>query len=350
MKGEAMKKQLVIQCEISACILVMLFAGAGFGVVRPVPEESGFSGYLNIGAAYLEVKTNMISGNKLVTVGDDTIDSIFDSPDTQYNTIPILNGEVAYTFGDSRTQIYFGNQLEDVLEFDTATLIGIRKELGDKGTGAVSYVFNPIVTKVWEDPYVANARRDDTDRDAAGIRLEWNRLYRTNVGVQYQWRKIHIDDELSGTLGGLGLTPAQIRLLDREGDHHRAEVYYTLSPGGGHALVPAFRYGRHDREGAAMASDAYSFRLNYTFRSEKYSIVVIGHIGREDFDERNPIYARTREDNLYGIGVTGFLHQPFGLPEGFSLAGTLGYFEADSNIDFYNAQAFMVGTSIWYAF
>jgi hypothetical protein len=332
------------------CILVMLLAGTGSGVVPPVPEESGVSGFANIGAAYLEVKTNMISGNKIVTIGDDTIDSISGSPDTEYKTIPILNGEVAYTFGDSRTQIYVGNQLEDVLQFDTAALLGVRKELGDKGTAAVSYVFSGLVTEVWEDPYVANAERDETDRNINGIRLEWDRLYGSDVGVQYQWRKIDIDDELSGTLGGLGLTPGQISLLDREGDHHRGDVYYTWRLGGGHALVPAFRYGKSDLDGDAMASDVYAFRLNYAFRSEKYSVVVMGHIGREDFDERNPIYGRTRDDDVYGIGVTGFLHQPFGLPEGFSLAGTVGYYEANSNIDFYNAQAFMIGTSIFYSF
>ncbi|MHC4665205.1 MAG: DUF2860 family protein [Planctomycetota bacterium] len=345
-----MRKRLVIQYGVSVCILVMLLEGAAVGVLQPVPEESGVSGFVNIGAAYLEVKTNMISGNKLVTIGDDTIDSILGSPDTEYKTIPILNGEVVYTFGDSRTQIYLGNQLEDVLQFDTATLLGVRKELGDKGTAAVSYVFSGIATEVWEDPYVANAKRDETDRNSNGIRLEWDRLYGSNFGVQYQWRKIDIDDELSGTLGGLGLTPAQVSLLDREGDHHRGDVYYTWRLGGGHALVPAFRYGKHDLDGDAMASDVYAFRLNYAFRSEKYSIVVTGSVGTEDFDERNPIYGRTREDDVYGIGVTGFLHQPFGLPEGFSLAGTVGYYEADSNIDFYNAQAFMVGTSILYKF
>ena len=198
-----MRKRLVIQYGVSVCVLVMLLAGAGFGLVQPVPEESGVSGFVNIGAAYLEVKTNMVNGNKLVTFGDDTIDSIFGGPDSESQVIPIINGEVAYTFGDSRTQIYFGNQLEDVLQFDTATLLGVRKELGDKGTAEVSYVFSGIATEVWKDPYVANAKRDETDRNNNGIRLEWDRLYGSNVGVQYQWRKIDVDDELSGTLAQL---------------------------------------------------------------------------------------------------------------------------------------------------
>ncbi|MHC4574022.1 MAG: hypothetical protein ACYS76_07805 [Planctomycetota bacterium] len=56
-------------------------------MVRPVPEESGVGGFVNIGAAYLEVKTNMTSGNKIITFGDDTIDSIFGSPDLKFDFI-----------------------------------------------------------------------------------------------------------------------------------------------------------------------------------------------------------------------------------------------------------------------
>ncbi|MHC4215623.1 MAG: DUF2860 family protein, partial [Planctomycetota bacterium] len=285
-----------------------------------------------------------------LSIGNETTDSISSSPDKDHETVPLLSGEIRYTFGDSRTQIYFGNQMEDILAFDAATLLGVRKELGDKGTGAISYVFNGILTEVWEDPYIANAKRTETDRESNGIRLEWDRLVGTNVGVEYQWRQIDIDDEFSGTLGGLGLSSAEIGQLDREGDNHRGEVYYTWRLGGGHSLVPAFRYGKNDLDGDAMASDVYAIRLNYAYRSEKYSIVVTGHLGNEDFDKTNPIYAKTREDDIYGIGLTALLHQPFGWPEGMSLAGTVGYYEADSNIDFYNSEVLMVGTSVLYNF
>ncbi|MHC5073787.1 MAG: DUF2860 family protein [Planctomycetota bacterium] len=345
-----MRKCSAVQYVISVCILVMLFAGSGLAVLQPVPEESGASGFINAGAAYMEIKTNMIKGNKIISFGDDTISSITSSPGTESEVIPLFSGEVAYTFGDSRTQIYLGNQLEDILTFDTASLLGVRKEFGDNGTGAISYVFNGIVTEVWEDPYVAGAKRRETDRESNGIRLEWDRIVGSNFGVQLQSRKIDIDDERSGTLGGLGLTPAQIGLLDREGDSYRGEVYYTWRLGGGHSLVPAFRAGQNDLDGDAMAADVYAIRLHYAYRSEKYTIVVTGHVGNEDFDKTNPIYAKSREDDVYGVGLTAMLHQPFGWPEGMSLVGTVGYYEADSNIDFYNSEVFLAGTSIMYNF
>ncbi|MHC4757842.1 MAG: DUF2860 family protein, partial [Planctomycetota bacterium] len=327
-----MRKRLLVQYAVLACALMLFFAGTSLAVLQPVPEESGVSGFVNIGTGYMEAKSNMVAGNQIISIGESTIDSVFSSPDTDHEMIPILNGEVRYTFGHNQTQIYFGNQMEDILQFDAAALLGVRKELGDNGTGAISYVFNGIATEVWKDPYLTGAKRSETDRDSRGLRLEWDRLCGTNVGVEYQWRKVDIDDEFSGTDPALGLSSGEIGLLDREGDNHRGEVYYTWRLGGGHSLVPAFRYGKNDLDGDAMASDVYAFRLNYAFRGEKYSIVVTGHLGNEEFDKRNPIYTKTREDDIYGIGVTALLHQPFGWPEGMSLAGTVGYYESDSNI------------------
>ncbi len=142
----------------------------------------------------------------------------------------------------------------------------------------------------------------------------------------------------------------QVGQLSREGDHHRGEVYYTWALGGGHILIPAFRYSRHDLDGDAMAFDRYMFRLTYAYRAEKYSLVVNASIGAEDYDERNPIYGRTRDDDSYGLGLTAFWHRPFDLPKGFSLVGTAAFYEADSNIDFYDSKAFVLGMSLFYGF
>jgi hypothetical protein len=51
--------------------------------IEPIPEKSGFSGFLNLGVIYLDVESNMIAGNDLVDLGKERIDSIFDSPDSE---------------------------------------------------------------------------------------------------------------------------------------------------------------------------------------------------------------------------------------------------------------------------
>ncbi|MHC4206610.1 MAG: DUF2860 family protein [Planctomycetota bacterium] len=344
-----MENKSIIRNVVQAFVLIALFTTV-VSAIEPIPEESGFSGYLNLGAGYLKAETNMMKGTKIFSVGDDRIDSINEGPDSESSATPLLNAELRYTFAESRTQLYVGNQLEDFLRFDFSALLGVRREFSDKSIGAISYVTTGIAAEVWKDPYVDNAKRDETDRTANGVRLELDKAAGTMFGFQYQFRTIEIDDELSGTLGGLVLTPAQIDLLDREGDHHRGEVKYTWLLGGGHALVPAFRYSKHDLDGDAMAYDRYAFMLSYAYRAQKYSLVANASVGTQDYDETNPIYGRTQDDDTYGVGLTTFLHEPFGLPKAYSLVGTLAYYETDSNISFYDSSVLLAGTSLFYRF
>ena len=331
-------------------LLVIVFSSASASAITPIPEESGFSGYINVGGAYISAETNMVKGTDLFEIGDDPLASLSSSPDSESDATFILNGELAYTFADTGTQIYVGNQLEDFLRFDFASLLGVRQNLPDGSIGAVSAVFQPLVTEVWKDPYVTGVKRQDTDREGTGVRLEWDRPFGSNLGFLYQFRSIDIDDEQSGTQGGLGLTPNEVRLLDRQGDIHRADLFYLWKLGGGQALIPELRYIKWDLDGQAMASDGGFFNLTYAYKGDIFSLTTTAGGGIEEFDRRNPVFDKTREDDTYGFGVNAFWHKPFGFPPGFSLVGTLAWYESDSNISFYDSQVTYAGLSVFYRF
>jgi hypothetical protein len=339
-------KTLIIGLMVCALLLASIPAFS----IEPIPKESGFSGFLNLGAAYFNVENNMISGNRFVNATENPIDSIFAGPDSESSIAPIINGEIRYTFGQTRTQLYFGNQLEDILRFDFSTLLGVRQELPDGSIGGISYIFSGIPTKVWADPYVAFARRSETDRTSNGLRLDWDNWFGTKFGAEFTWRKISIDNELSGVTGGLGLTPAQFSLLDREGDQYTVELLYTWEFGGGHYIIPAIAYNKFDLDGDAMANDRYTFQFTYGYKGDKFSVVANGFIGWADYDNINPIYGKRQDDDLYGLSLTGFLHRPFGLPKGFSLVGNTGYYKDNANINFYDSQVITVGLSLMYKF
>ena len=337
-----MKTMLLIGKIFLACVL-SIWASAAFAI-QPIPNESGFSGFLNIGGVYLDVKSNMIAGNNLVDIGEGVISSIHESPDSESNFLPSFNFEFAYTFADTRTQIYAGNSLEDFLRFDTASLAGVRQEMADSSVVGASFVFSAVPTEVWEDPYMANQSRTETDRSSQGLRFIWGNILDANLDVQYTWRKFEIDDERSGTLGGLGLTPAQIALLNREGNHHRMEILYKWDFGDRHYVVPAFEYHKFDLDGDAMANDRYGVQLTYGYRGGWFSLVANGGYSYADYDTTNPIYNKKREDDIYGGSLSGFWHRPFGMPKGWNLvASVLGY-KTDANIDFYDTD--VVGTSL----
>lgn len=132
-----------------------------------------------------------------------------------------------------------GNLLEDYLRLDFTTQAGIRQELPDGSILGAGYVFNAIPTEVWEDPYVAGRRRKKTDRRASGLRFTYDKILRTNLQVEFTWRKTNVDDELSGRTY-LGLPADQAERLDRESNQYQLEVLYAFKFGEKHFLVPAF--------------------------------------------------------------------------------------------------------------
>jgi hypothetical protein len=93
-----------------------------------------------------------------------------DRADSESDVIPVINGELAYTFGSSRTQLFLGNTFEDFIRFEATSQAGLRQELPDKSIVALIYVFTGIPTEVWADPYVVDRDRSKTDRTSSGLR------------------------------------------------------------------------------------------------------------------------------------------------------------------------------------
>ena len=334
-------------------ITIMLLSVSPALAIEPIPEESGFSGYLTLGGGYSRVKSNMIAGNAFGSVGNRTVDSLTDSPDSNSSGSVQFNFDLRYTFASTRTQLFIGNAMEDALRYDFATQMGVSQELPGKNLVSASFLFSSIPTEVWEDPYVTNFKRSRTDRTSNGFRVAWDRIFGSELQLQYSYRKIDIDDEFSGTF--LGLSPAQRKLLDREGDYTKADILYRFFfDGKKHVIIPTITYFNYDLDGDAMSNDGVDFQLSYGYNSEDFSVVVNGFIGYADYDKRNPIYGKTQDDDRYGAGVIALYHNPFGWSVPFfkktSLYIKTDYLNSDANIDFYDTEIFTAGAGLFFRF
>ena len=327
-------------------IVLISVSGLSFAL-EPIPSETGFSGYINMGIVDIKGESNMIAGNSMGDIGRRTIDSLTEAPKSESDTLPMINGEITYTFASSRTQIYFGNQLEDFIQFDLTTLLGIRHELSDKSLVAASYVFSSIPTEVWKDPYLTNQARSKTDRESNGLRLEWDKIAATQFGLKYTYRNIDIDDELSGI--SLGLSANEMDLLDREGKVHNVELTYKHNFKNGHVLQPKLNLTRRNLDGEAMSSDLWALGLTHLYNTEQYSLITNLEWADGDFDKKNPIYNKTRNDDRLGGSFTAVYKKPFGLQD-WNLLGSVAYYESDSNIDFYDTTIKFFSLSALYRF
>jgi len=321
--------------------------------IAPIPEKTGFSGFANVGVGIMNFKTNMIAGSDLGDTGDNSIDNITDSPGSKTKATPVLNFEATYTFADTRTQIFVGNLLEDLVRYDTSTVAGIRQELPDKSILSLAYVFTSFPTSVWEDPYVVNTEREETDRTADGMRLGFDKILGTDFEMNFTWRDIAIGDELSGQtqlVGNNTITSAETGLMDRNGNSYIGKFTYPFFfKEKRHILIPTISYSIYDLDGSAMAFDQYGILGSYVFNHPKFSLITNLYYALSDFDKENPIYDKTQEDDIYGVTISGFYRNFLGVPK-MNLVGTIATYERDSNINFYDTQVTMGTVSVLYRF
>jgi hypothetical protein len=343
-----MKPLALLRKALLVGLLIAFTSSAYAQPLGAIPQESGFSGYVNAGGGLWRVEDNMVKKIGFFKIGDDNINSIYDKPKSEYAVSPILNFNLRYTFASTRTQIFLGNQLEDLLRLDMATLFGVRQELADQSTIGVSYVFSALVTEVYKDPYDTSGSRSGTDRNINGVRLSYDKILGSAFNFQYTYRNIDIDKERSGS----AFLGSPSNRLDRNGDQHDVELLYryVLEDGGiKHTLIPSLKYSRFDLDGDAMSNNAILFNLNYRYDVEKFAFVVNGYYGYADYDKSNPIYNKTRNDDRYGFGLIGFYKRIFDV-EGLALTANVLMNRQDSNIDFYDSEIDLYFLSFLYIF
>jgi len=318
--------------------------------VDPIPAESGFSGFIRPGGGYMRYKTNMVASFLGFDLSDKKNDSLDDTPDSQSTGIVLMPFSLQYTFASTRTQLFLGTDLTDLIRFNYAQQFGVKQEIGRFGLLQGGILFSSIPAKVWKDPYLLDKNRDETSRTSSGGRLAWDRIFGSNFQLQYTYRNIDISSEKSGD--SLVLTSSEKDRLDRNGDQHIGEVLYRFNFAKRHRLTPAFIYTRDDRDGDAMASDAYSFQLTYGFFADPFVLTLNGLIGTADYDKKNPIYDKTQDDDNYGLQGQLLYKNPWGWtlfgsnPMNFYVEAAYAY--SNSNIDFYDQEAILATGGVFF--
>jgi len=140
-----------------------------------IPKTSGFSGFALLGPGYFNVEHSLlVTGAPLLDdVGTPQIESIFDPPPSGSAPALLVGFELNYTFSSTRTQLYLGSRLEDLLRLDILIGLGVRQELPDSSILAASLLLTPLELKYWSDPYIEGEDRKRTGLYFPGIRIRW---------------------------------------------------------------------------------------------------------------------------------------------------------------------------------
>jgi hypothetical protein len=196
---------------------------------------------------------------------------------------------------------------------------------------------------------VEDRDRDKTDRTSPGARIIWDEILGSNFQLEFLYRNINIQKELSGRTQ-LNLSQSEAGRLVRDGNQYRAELLYRFFFGEKrHRFIPALRYVRDDLDGDAMSNNRYALQLTYGYNGEKFGVVANANFAHSEHDKGNPIYDKTQKDDSVALGLTGFYKKPFNAKK-WSILGSVFGSKSYSNIDFYESEAFGVAIAALYRF
>ena len=320
----------------------------GAAAIEPIPEETGWGGFVLFGAGFTDLKSNTVVGNDIVDVGDDTISSIMQSPESDDTAHPIFGVELTYTL-PGRNQIFLGSSLEDRLTMDFANQLGWRKQTESLGSFQVGLLLPDPSIEVWEDPYLVGERRSEVDRDSQGLRFEWDNVLGTSFGFLVQGKDIEIDPERSGTDPALDCDRDCQGQLDRNGDQYVARVWYRYMLAPNQILEPQLRFRHEDRDGAAIARDAWAIQLSYAYFQPPWTFVGNALYGQSEYDKPNPLYGRRQDADTVSLDATALYTLPTESKR-WQLTGSVFWGDSDSDIRFHDNELTQIAVGFIYNF
>ncbi len=296
------------------------------------PESAGLSLRLSAGAGYISSKDQLRTndGNKKVRDLDDNANR-YDA------VIPLVNFDLRYTFAGSGRQLYLGTPMGD--EGPPGLTLGGVWPFEDGGEIDAGVFVMPF-GEVWEDPYLVDRNRDETEKDVYGAKVDYRGILGTGFEAGYRFSRIDIDDDDIGQ---------RFDDLERDGWVHALQLGHAFQLGEGLELVPAAGFSLGDIDGDANRYREYRFKLGLRrYRAGNLLNLSVG-MGYRDYDEDHPIFDKNRNDTLYkafGMYTRSNLlgHRPLF----FSVLA--GYSHRRSNIDFLEDDTFMSGLLLGYRF
>jgi len=316
-----------VQLVLILCgVLLLPFSNAtAFG---PAETATGFSGRISAGAGF------MTSTDQLKTTDENKqIDSLSGDADSYDTVIPMAAFRLQYTFAKSGRSLYIGTPSQ--FSGPPGLSLGFVQPLSGGGDLDISIFANPF-SEVWQDPYLTNANRKETDKNEFGARIEYDKIAGSPFRLAYSFSREDVDEDDIGD---------RFDDLERDGFIHSAEVEYALDLGGSTSLVPGFKLSIGDIDGEANAYTGYHFSLGLRKFSRRYQFMLKGSVGWDDYDDRHPVFGKTRNDTNYA--VSGMLTRSNLFGQDY-LFGTVmaGYQYRDANIGFLEAQTFFSGAMI----
>ncbi|PSU34319.1 DUF2860 domain-containing protein [Photobacterium lutimaris] len=307
---------------------------------QPQRWSAGFNADISLLAGYSESRSPFNT--------DDSTISDYGKADKESNFLVAPLGTISYTNQALDKQVYFGTSRSDLAFGRFHVELGYKHKLDNKGVLVFSYVPGLLTSETWQDPYLRNQSRAKTDSKIKGVRFQYNQILGSNFSLELSGGNQDLDEETSGS-SQTTLSDAQKQSLDRQSDIYYAQLSHFMPIRRTQFLRSAISYTRNDAQGNAMASDSYGAELGVVQRVNKASFALTLSYNYIDFDEQNPIFERTQQDDKWGLFLASQYDAPMGW-KNWNLVSLIGYNQSNSNIAFYDEESLLFTVGMNYRF
>ncbi len=293
------------------------------------------SGRVGIGAIIID------SGNNLNPNGSkERLENLDSSADRETTVMPVVLPEVTWDVGEPEgIKLYFTTDppIDEVGGF--AFNFGASYGLGKAGTLDAAAFFTPF-EEAWENPYLTGVDREETDTSKYGLRIGLNRIMGTGFRAQFVYLNDDVDEDVIGAL---------IPELARDGSIYSLNMSYSFYVSKNLELRPRVSLRNGDYDGEANSFMKYKVDFEARYKTGKLMIIPRVYYSHSDFDEQNPIFDKTRDNDSYGLSLMTTYMAPFNR-ENWSVTGLASLSQGDSNIDFYDTESMSFAGMLNYHF
>ncbi len=293
------------------------------------------SGAIATGAIVIDAGNNLNPAES-----NDRLYTLDSGPDRKTTLLPGILPEVTWDVGEPEgIKFYFTTDppIDEVGGFSLN--IGVSYGIGRAGIVDTAVFFTPF-EEAWKNPYITGVDREETDTTKYGFRIGLNRINGTGFRAQFVYLNDAVDDDVIGRL---------LPEMSRDGTVYSLNLNYSHYIGKNLELRPRVSIRYADYDGEANSFMKYKIDFEARYMTGKWMIVPRVYYSHSDFEETNPIFAKTRENDSYGASLITTYMAPLNWKK-WSATCLLSISRGDSNINFYDTEAMTLGGLLNYHF
>ncbi|MGF1722799.1 DUF2860 domain-containing protein [Vibrio kyushuensis] len=295
-------------------------------------DSNGFSGEISLNSVYASQESH------LSTDADATLESLDQSTKSSDSFIVAPLGNLAYTFGQSNQQIYFGTTRDDIAVGTLALQLGYKYQLPSSTIIDLAYLPTVMAGSVWQDPYNTDNDRKETDVDGNAYRLKLSKIAGSRVSIDMAYGDKDVEQDTT-----------DISELARDAETYfiKGQVGIPLSQTT--IISPSIAYTKQKSKGEANSFDGYRGEVSLFQFFGAHQIALTASYSLQDYQAVNPLFGQTRSENTLSF-FAAYEYQNLMGWKNWSLISFVGYDQTDANIDFYDESQTIVTFGVNYKF